>query len=680
MYVAGKVAEKGSFRDLMVQKGHFYTLAESQTYADVEAESDDEDDIDTPAEDKKAKAEGKKEVTRRLSQVPKAPTKQETHEEPVEEEPPKIPMSRLLSYARQKYWMLPIIWLSAILQGAVYPYVGLFQVDAAYYLSLPKEEMKTEIVKVWGGYFVCACIMLLSLLLVSFFTTAVSEQLIKTLRVACLQNLLRQEVGFHDNPKNSAASLGFALRVDTFRVSQQMETMPANLGVLGSLIVGMVLGFTYEWKIVCSMLIFIPIIIGATITQVLLSAGVNSSAIPEAAKSLISESMQNPKTIQALCMEKTIISKYVGILTREDATECQRVKKLMPSGFMAGLSTSLVPFLIAFNIWFIGWLTLKGHAESNASLQAFVSLLWAAMGCGFVASTLGDSSKASKAVSNLFRLIDTKSNIDGVNPDGETPPAGFQPGCIEFKRVVFAYPFRPTVQILKGMSFTIQAGQSVGLVGPSGGGKSTIYGILQRFYDPLEGQCLVGTQRLDLRLVNIRYWRQVIGFVGQEPTLFNTTVRQNITYGAAEGQEVTQAMLDECLQVANLGFLFEKNGAGFDTEVGPKGSRLSGGQKQRVAIARGFIRNPKILLLDEATSALDNTSEKIVSEALERTRQGRTSFSSAHRLSTVEDCDVILVAGEGIILERGSDAELMQKAGIYNKLQALQGKDSVCCA
>jgi len=253
-------------------------------------------------------------------------------------------------------------------------------------------------------------------------------------------------------------------------------------------------------------------------------------------------------------------------------------------------------------------------------------------------------------------------------------------GNIEFRGVVFAYPFRPKVQVLRGMNFAIKAGQAVGLVGPSGGGKSTMYAIIQRFYDPQQGEVLVGRQKMNLADLNLRWWRAQIGFVGQEPILFNTTVRQNVLYGAApDGPEVPQAQLDKCSEMANLGFIFEKNGQGWDTEVGPKGSRLSGGQKQRVAICRALLKNPPILLLDEATSALDNHSERIVSRALEAAREGRTSFSIAHRLSTVEECDLILVSADGKIVEKGRDAELMVKGGIYMKLQEAQGKDTYCC-
>ncbi|CAE7751331.1 ABCB1, partial [Symbiodinium pilosum] len=248
-------------------------------------------------------------------------------------------------------------------------------------------------------------------------------------------------------------------------------------------------------------------------------------------------------------------------------------------------------------------------------------------------------------------------------------PKSLHAGTIEFENVKFFYPFRPEVQVLKGVTFKIQAGQSVGLVGPSGGGKSTVMSLIQRFYDPQEGTVYVGQERKPLSDLNIRWWRRQIGFVGQEPVLFNTTVRNNILYGLSEGETVTEEYIKKCEEMCNLKFLYKSGNRGLATEVGPRGSRLSGGQKQRVAICRALMRNPPVMLLDEATSALDSQSEAIVQKALEAARDGRTSFAIAHRLSTISNCDVILVNADGRVVESGTHDELMALKGVYYKLQ-----------
>merc|ERR1719247_1037455 len=232
-------------------------------------------------------------------------------------------------------------------------------------------------------------------------------------------------------------------------------------------------------------------------------------------------------------------------------------------------------------------------------------------------------------------LINGMKNLGPIPKGAETSSKAFQPGRIKFNNVNFHYPFRPAVKVLQGVDFTVEQNTSVGLCGPSGGGKSTVMALLQRYYDPVKGSVAIGSAKTTLSDIDIRWWRTQIGFVGQEPVLFNTTVRANVLYGVPEGGSVTDEQLETCRRMSNIDFLDKEGGKGWDTEVGPRGAHLSGGQKQRVAICRALVRDPAVLLLDEATSALDSASEKVVQVALEAARRGRTSFAIAHRLSTI---------------------------------------------
>ena len=204
-------------------------------------------------------------------------------------------------------------------------------------------------------------------------------------------------------------------------------------------------------------------------------------------------------------------------------------------------------------------------------------------------------------------------------------------------------------------------------MGASGCGKSTVVQLLQRFYDPNSGEVLVGGR--DVRTLNIKWLRQHIGVVSQEPVLFDTTIAQNILYGkeGATEEEMKQAAIN-----ANAHDFISKLPDGYNTLVGEGGTQLSGGQKQRVAIARALIRDPKILLLDEATSALDTESESIVQQALDRASAGRTTIVIAHRLSTIQNADVIASVDNGIVVEMGSHSELMAKGGLYYELVTAQ--------
>mmetsp|Transcript_29467 Transcript_29467/g.78490 ORF Transcript_29467/g.78490 Transcript_29467/m.78490 type:complete len:309 (-) Transcript_29467:875-1801(-) len=303
-------------------------------------------------------------------------------------------------------------------------------------------------------------------------------------------------------------------------------------------------------------------------------------------------------------------------------------------------------------------------------MAAFMGILFAGIGAGRAMAMVGDAKKAKLAAHDMFRILDRVSAINGLAPTGLIPTGQREDaGNIEFENVCFHYPFRPAVQVLKGVSFTVKSGWSVGLVGPSGGGKSTVMSLLQRFYDPMQGAVRIGSARTPLRDLNISWWRRQIGFVGQEPVLFNTTVRANVLYGLEDGSSISEEKLEACKRMANLNFLDADENQGWDTMVGLRGSRLSGGQKQRVAICRALVRDPPVLLLDEATSALDSQSETVVQEALEKAREGRTSFAIAHRLSTIVNSDVILVVAEGVVVEKGTHAELMALQGVYHKLQ-----------
>jgi ATP-binding cassette subfamily B (MDR/TAP) protein 1 len=353
--------------------------------------------------------------------------------------------------------------------------------------------------------------------------------------------------------------------------------------------------------------------------------------------------------------------------------------RFLGSGITTGFSLGTVMWFMGGTFYFMSWLIKEGHTNFEDSLSSFMGLVYGAMLSASAVGVTGDIGKAKVAAHDMFKLLDRASQIDGLNPTGTTPKLGndgqHDVGRIEFKGVQFYYPFRPDVKVLQGMTFTIESGTSVGVAGPSGGGKSTLMAMIQRFYDPQEGTLYIGSaaNRLDLSAVNIRWWRNQVGSVGQEPILFAGSVLDNVRYGM-ESVSVSDDYLEKCKQDACLTFLDDAGSKGWQTEVGSRGGRLSGGQKQRVAICRALMRDPKIILLDEATSALDSASEAVVNKALENARFGRTSFAIAHRLSTIQSCDVIIVVADGKIAEQGSHEQLMAQEGVYHKLQQSQAK------
>ena len=241
-------------------------------------------------------------------------------------------------------------------------------------------------------------------------------------------------------------------------------------------------------------------------------------------------------------------------------------------------------------------------------------------------------------------------------------------GEIEFKNVTFAYPLKPDVNVLKNLSTKIEKGKVVAIVGHSGSGKTTISNLIQRFYDPNEG--IITIDGIDIRDLNLQWLRRSIGFVAQEPTLYSTTIEDNVTYGVTE---YTMEEFQKVCELANIDkFVSDKSlfPSGYKTLVGEKGARVSGGQKQRIAIARALMKNSKILVFDEATSALDAESENEVQSAIDNIvkEKGVTTIIIAHRLSTIKNADYILFMNKGQIIEQGTHKELTELNGEYRKL------------
>ncbi|OWZ24676.1 Multidrug resistance protein ABC transporter [Phytophthora megakarya] len=281
-----------------------------------------------------------------------------------------------------------------------------------------------------------------------------------------------------------------------------------------------------------------------------------------------------------------------------------------------------------------------------------------------VMAYIADSENAFEAGTVILSLRDRQLPIDSFQEDGMRPDTVV--GKIEFKDVLFRYPTRPEVTVLKNYNLTIEAGETVAFCGSSGGGKSTCVALLERFYDPIRGQVLL--DGVDLKQLNVRWLRDQIGLVGQEPTLFIGTIAENIAYGLDEMPIMEE--IEVVARMANAHDFITQFPEGYETQVGMKGEQLSGGQKQRIAIARAMLKNPNILLLDEATSALDLESEKIVQEALDKvvSMHRRTTIVIAHRLSTIRHADKICVVSGGKIAEQGTHQELINQHGIYAKL------------
>ncbi|XP_039658996.1 ATP-binding cassette sub-family B member 9-like [Perca fluviatilis] len=310
-------------------------------------------------------------------------------------------------------------------------------------------------------------------------------------------------------------------------------------------------------------------------------------------------------------------------------------------------------------LYYGGHLVITGQMSSGSLISFFIYMLELGECLQNIASVYTGLMQGVGAAEKVFEYLDRepKHPADGTEaPDTCT-------GVVEFKDIKFAYPTRPETEILKGVSFTLRPGEVTALVGPSGSGKSSCVSLLENFYLPQQGQVLLDGK--PIHTFQHDYLHSKVALVGQEPVLFARTVEENITYGLTDVpmETVVQAAIE-----ANAHDFITSLSTGYGTNVGEKGTQLSGGQKQRVAIARALIRNPRVLILDEATSALDAESEHIVQKALNNIMQERTVLVIAHRLSTVEKADNIIVIDRGHVAEQGSHSQLIASGGLYYKL------------
>ncbi len=332
---------------------------------------------------------------------------------------------------------------------------------------------------------------------------------------------------------------------------------------------------------------------------------------------------------------------------------------------LAAVVITLVFGAIVAVLWVGGHDVLAGRITGGelASFVFYASVV--ASAAGGLAEIMGDLQRAAGATERLFGLLNTHAAISA--PAEPTPLPTPAKGAVQLEGVSFAYPLAPDRDVLHDLDLAIEPGATVALVGPSGAGKTTIFQLLMRFYDPKAGRLTF--DGVDLRDLDPVALRARIGLVPQEPVIFSANAWDNIRYGrpAASDDEVRAAA-----EVAAATEFLDRLPEGFDSFLGEKGVRLSGGQRQRIAIARAVLRDPTLLLLDEATSSLDAESERLVQQALERLREGRTSLVIAHRLATVLNADRIVVLDQGRVVATGTHHDLIEEGGLYARLAELQ--------
>ncbi|KAI9334868.1 P-loop containing nucleoside triphosphate hydrolase protein [Obelidium mucronatum] len=486
------------------------------------------------------------------------------------------------------------------------------------------------------------------------------ERIIERLRNRIFDNIVRQDIRFFD--ENRTGEIISRLSADTVLVGKSL-TQNISDGLRNSVmaIVGTGMMFYVNTKLTLTMMAIIPpiavaaIYYGRTVRKLSEQTQKATSDTTQVAQ----EKLDAIRTVRAFSQEPRESKMY--------AKETHQVYKLSMKESLAsasffsgaGFAGNFVAMAI---LYYGGSLVADGVITPGELTSFFLYSTYVGFSMIGISSFYGELMKGVGASSRLFTLLESRGSVQ-LSQGGKR--LDHVEGKIEFKDVEFAYPTRPDAPIFKGLSFTIQPGTNVAVVGKSGSGKSSIAQLLLRFYDPEKGAVFIDGH--DLRSLDSAHLRdQTIAFVSQEPSLFATTIRENITYGRPDA---TDAEIEAAADQANaLGFI-QNFPAGFETYTGEKGVAMSGGQKQRIAIARALLKNPKVLILDEATSALDASSEYLVQDAMSQIVQGRTVITIAHRLSTIQQADVVVVIEDGKVVEMGEYDDLVSKEdGKFRKL------------
>ncbi|KAL6634546.1 hypothetical protein ACP70R_027217 [Stipagrostis hirtigluma subsp. patula] len=583
---------------------------------------------------------------------------------------PVPPFRRMLMLNAPEWKQALMGSISAVMCGAIQPLFayGVASIISVYY-STDHADINDKM-RIYVLFFVTLTVLSFLLNIGQHYNFgAMGEYLTKRIREHMLEKILTFEIGWFDREENSTGAICSQLAKDANTVRSLVgDRMALVVQTVSAVLISWTICLVISWRLALILIAVQPIIIVGFYTRRALLKNMSKKSIQAQSESskLVAEAVSNLRTIAAFSSQDRVLDLFKKT---QDGPRKEILQQSWHAGIILGISVFLMICTWALNFWYGGKLMVEHRITAKALLQTFMIVVGTGRMIGEVGSMTTDLAKGANAVAAVFSILDRETKIDSENPEGYKP--GNLNGKVEIIDVDFAYPSRLDMIIFKGFSLSIQSGKSTALIGKSGSGKSTIIGLIERFYDPLMG--VVKIDGRDIRSYNLRALRQQIGLVNQEPALFAATIKENIMYGTGTVSEVE---IEHAARLANAHDFISNLKDGYDTWCGERGFQLSGGQKQRIAIARAILKNPTILLLDEATSALDNASEKAVQEALDRVMVGRTSVVVAHRLSTIQNCDMIIVLEGGAVVEQGTHVSLMAKGpsgkyfGLINLNQA----------
>jgi ATP-binding cassette subfamily B (MDR/TAP) protein 1 len=506
----------------------------------------------------------------------------------------------------------------------------------------------------------------------TFLNADRGEVIAARFRKRYLKAVLRQNIGYFDHI--GAGEVTSRVTTDITLIQDGIsEKIGITFSGFATFISAFVISFIKSWKLTLILLSCVAVMlfnIGIT-TYFLIKCITRITAIIGEASTVAEDVLSSIRNTVAFGVQQRLAEKFDAKL---EVAKSYGVRK----GIIIAIMVSVIWFVAyttySLAFWEGSRLIASGQIGVGALMTTVTSVMIGTFALANVAPGVEAMGASVGAAYKIFEAINRVPVIDSEQDDGEQPSEFV--GRIQFQNVKFAYPSRPNVPVLDDFNLTIEPGQTVALVGASGSGKSTIIGLLERFYAPIGGTITIDGYKLES--LNVKWLRRQLSLVSQEPVLFSCSIYKNIAYGLIgtpyenANEETKSEMIRQACEESNAWEFIKNLTDGLNTEVGERGFLLSGGQKQRIAIARAIVSKPKLLLLDEATSALDTKSEGIVQEALDRVLKSRTTIVIAHRLSTIRDADNIVVMSNGKIIETGAHNDLLARQGAYYLLVQAQ--------
>ncbi|TYH76273.1 hypothetical protein ES332_D04G073000v1 [Gossypium tomentosum] len=567
-----------------------------------------------------------------------------------------------LSFAEWLYAVLGSI--GAAIFGSFNPLLAyaIALIVTAYYRRQEHHHLQDEVDR-WCLIIACMGIVtVVANFLQHFYFGIMGEKMTERVRRMMFSAMLRNEIGWFDNEENSPDNLSMRLANDaTFVRAAFSNRLSIFIQDSAAVIVAILIGMLLHWRLALVAFATLPVLAVSAFAQKLWLAGF-SKGIQEMhrkASLVLEDAVRNIYTVVAFCAGNKVMDLY--------RLQLKKILKQsffhgMAIGFAFGFSQFLLFACNALLLWYTALSVKRSYIDLPTALKEYMVFSFATFALVEPFGLAPYILKRRKSLTSVFEIIDRVPKIEPDENSALKPPNVY--GSIELKNVDFCYPTRPEMLVLSNFSLKVNGGQTVAIVGVSRSGKSTIISLIERFYDPVAGQILLDGR--NLKLYNLRWLRNHLGLVQQEPIIFSTTIRENIIYARHNASE---SEMKEAARIANAHHFISSLPHGYDTHVGMRGVDLTPGQKQRIAIARVVLKNAPILLLDEASSSIESESSRVVQEALDTLIMGnKTTILIAHRAAMMKHVDNIVVLNGGRIVEEGTHDSLLAKNGLYVRL------------